>query len=186
MKKLLLKVSKLRYLSFSGRFSVVLPGLSDRPVRPAGLPLDGGFVVGSSHGPAWGNGESLVRVRPGLRAWWVVVGHARLVRWRLINCAASRRSRRVPSVGFLSALICHLYGIGGKAESFSVRLSPFLICWSSSLNRERERGSRPLLILPLSRYLFSLFFSTEYARASRRILGERGGNARGRYSQFRR
>ena len=97
VKKLLLKVSKQRYLSFSGRFSVVLPGPSDRPMRFAGLPLDGGFVVGSSHGPAWGNGESLARVRLGPRARWVVVGHARLVRRRLINCAASRRSRRVPS-----------------------------------------------------------------------------------------
>ena len=97
VKKLLLKVSKQRYLSFSGRFSVVLPGPSDRPVRPAGLPLDGGFIIGSSHGPAWGNGESLVRVCPGPRARWVVVGHARLVRRRLINCTASRRSRRIPS-----------------------------------------------------------------------------------------
>ena len=57
VKKLTLKVSKQRCLSFSGRSFVVLPGPPDRPKRPVGLPLDEVSVIGSFHGPAWGSGE---------------------------------------------------------------------------------------------------------------------------------
>ena len=46
VKKLTLKVSKQRCLSFNGRSFIVLTRPPDRPRRPVGLPLEGGSVVG--------------------------------------------------------------------------------------------------------------------------------------------
>ena len=52
VKKLTLKVSKQRCLSFNGRLFIVLPRPPDQPRWPIGLPLEGGSIVGSFHGLA--------------------------------------------------------------------------------------------------------------------------------------
>ena len=93
--KLTRKVSKQRCLSFGGRLFIILPGPSDRPRRPVGLPLMGVPSSGPSRSCLGKRRVACMRVRLVSRSRRaVVVGHAQamshLTRCHRVEQGASR------------------------------------------------------------------------------------------------